>query len=90
MTDKVCQLYEEEQIGKVREGRKAVPNSKIPELGWDIAETQLQMEREQTGYQKKHTNKQPTDTMPPPGNNSHSCHNNNNIGTHQIVHPRNT
>ena len=25
---KVCQLYEEEQIGKVREGRKAVPISK--------------------------------------------------------------
>ena len=37
MTEKVCQLYEEEQIGKVREGRKAVPNSKMPELGWDIA-----------------------------------------------------
>ena len=42
MTDKVCQLYEEEQLGKVREGRKAVPSSKMPELGWDIAETQLQ------------------------------------------------
>ena len=42
MTEKVCQLYEEEQIGKVREGRKAVPNSKMPDLGWDIAETQLQ------------------------------------------------
>ena len=52
MTDKVCQLYEEEQIGKVREGRKAVPNSKMPELGWDIAETQLWMEHEQTGYQE--------------------------------------
>ena len=42
MTEKVCQLYEEEQIGKVREGRKAVPNSKMPNLGWDITETQLQ------------------------------------------------
>ena len=39
MTDKVCQLYEEEQLGKTREGRKAVPANKIPELGWDIAET---------------------------------------------------
>ena len=42
MTEKVCQLYEEEQVGKVREGRKAVPKSKMPDLGWDIAETQLQ------------------------------------------------
>ena len=42
MTEKVCQLYEEEQIGKVREGRKTVPSSKMPDLGWDIAETQLQ------------------------------------------------
>ena len=37
MTKKVCQLYKEEQIGKVREGRKAVPISKMPDLGWDIA-----------------------------------------------------
>ena len=28
MTEKVCKLYEEEQIGKTREGRKVVPNSK--------------------------------------------------------------
>ena len=40
MTEKVCTLYEEEQTGKTREGRKAVPTSKIPDLGWDIAETQ--------------------------------------------------
>ena len=26
---------------KTREGRKAVPTSKMPDLGWDIAETQL-------------------------------------------------
>ena len=39
MTEKICQLYEE-QTGKTREGRKAVPNSKMPDLGWDIAETQ--------------------------------------------------
>ena len=39
MTEKVCQLYEEEQLGKTREGRKAVPANKMPELGWDIAET---------------------------------------------------
>ena len=38
MTEKVCQLYEEEQLEKTREGRKAVPAKKMPELGWDIAE----------------------------------------------------
>ena len=41
MTEKVCKLYEEEQTGKTREGRKTVPTSKMPDLGWDIAETQL-------------------------------------------------
>ena len=41
MTEKVCKLYKEEQTGKTREGRKAVPTSKMPDLGWDIAETQL-------------------------------------------------
>ena len=44
MTEKVCKLYEEEQIGKTREGRKVVPNSKMPNLAWDIAETQLTRE----------------------------------------------
>ena len=34
MTEKVCQLYEEEQVGKLREGRKAVPKNKMPDLGW--------------------------------------------------------
>ena len=38
MIEKVCQLYEEEQIGKVRNGRKAVPSSKMPDLGWDATE----------------------------------------------------
>ena len=44
MTEKVCKLYEEERTGKTREGRKAVPNSKMPDLAWDIAETQLTQE----------------------------------------------
>ena len=44
MTEKVCKLYEEEQTGKTREGGKAVPNSKMPDLAWDIAETQLTQE----------------------------------------------
>ena len=38
MTEKVCQLYEGEQLGKTRKGRRAVPANKMPELGWDIAE----------------------------------------------------
>ena len=42
MTKKICQLYEEEQVNKCREGRKAIPKNKMPDLGWDIAETQLQ------------------------------------------------
>ena len=45
MTEKVCKLYEEEQVGKTREGRKAVPTNKMPNLGWDIAETQLLQEK---------------------------------------------
>ena len=40
MTEKVCNLYEEEQVGKTREGRKAVPANKMPDSGWDIVETQ--------------------------------------------------
>ena len=46
MTEKVCQLHEEEQIGKTREGRKAVPTKKMPDLGWDIAEAQLVQENQ--------------------------------------------
>ena len=38
MTEKVCQLYEEEQIGKGRKGRKAILDSKMPDLGWDATE----------------------------------------------------
>ena len=49
MTEKVCQLYEEEQLVKTREGRKAVPANKMPELGWDIAETlEIQENRQKT------------------------------------------
>ena len=49
MTEKVCQLFEEEQLGKTREGRKAVPANKMPELGWDIAETlEIQDNRQKT------------------------------------------
>ena len=44
MTEKVCKLYKEEQVGKTREGRKAVPAKKMPDSGWDIAETELLQE----------------------------------------------
>ena len=50
MTEKVCKLYEEEQAGKARKGRKAVPTSKMPNLGWDIAETQLIQENQKENY----------------------------------------
>ena len=42
MAEKICQLYEEEQVNKCKEGRKAIPKNKMPDLGWDIAETQLE------------------------------------------------
>ena len=58
MTEKICQLYEEEQVGKVKEGRKAVPTNKMPELGWDIAETDIRttsMTTQQNNQQTPHT-----------------------------------
>ena len=64
MTEKVCQLYEEEQIGKVREGRKAVPSSKMPDLGWDIAETHLQKDSEQVEVQESSEINTPQTTLP--------------------------
>ena len=60
MTEKVCKLYEEEQTGKTREGRKAVPTSKMPDLGWDIAETQLIQENPKRKQLKHDTT--PTNT----------------------------
>ena len=35
MTEQVCQLYKEEQVGKVRNGKKAISDNKMPDLGWD-------------------------------------------------------
>ena len=55
MTEKICQLYEEEQVGKVREGRKVVPANKMQELGWDIAETDIQTNTETTQPDNQHT-----------------------------------
>ena len=56
MTEKVCQLYEEEQVGKTREGRKVVSTSKMPDLGWHIAETQLQKDWKNMETKKKPEN----------------------------------
>ena len=64
MTEKVCQLYEEEQIGKVREGRKAVPSSKMPDLGWEIAETQLQKDCKQVEVQENSDSNNPCTALP--------------------------
>ena len=36
MTDKISQIYEEEQINKTRNGRKLVPENKIPNLHWNL------------------------------------------------------
>ena len=36
MTDKICQMYEEEQINKTRNGRKLVPDNKMPNLHWNL------------------------------------------------------
>ena len=44
MTEKVCQLYDEEQVGKIRNGKKAIPDSKMPDLGWDATE-ELEVKR---------------------------------------------
>ena len=65
MTEKGCQLYEEEQIRKVkvREGRKAVLSSKMPDLGWDIAETQY-AECKQVEVQENHEINDPHTTLP--------------------------
>ena len=64
MTEKVCQLYKEEQTGKVREGRKTVPSSKMPDLGWDIAETRLQKESKQVEVQESSESNNPKTALP--------------------------
>ena len=70
MTEKVCKRYEEEQARKTREGRKAVPNSKMPDLAWDIAETQLTQEAKREKQPKHDT----TSTNTSHGNHSDNSH----------------
>ena len=50
MTEKVCQLYKEEQVRKVRNGKKAIPDSKMPDLGWDATEELEVQEVSQTEH----------------------------------------
>ena len=64
MTEKVCKLYEGEQIGKTREGRKVVPSNKMPDLGWDIAETQLQGDGKNIEVQENQEENAPHMTLP--------------------------
>ena len=45
MTDKICQMYEEEQVSKTRNGRKLVPDKIMPKLSWKL-EKQETIEQE--------------------------------------------
>ena len=36
MTEKISQMYEEEQINKIRNGRKLVPDNVMPNLQWNL------------------------------------------------------
>ena len=51
-------------MGKVREGRKTVPSSKMPDLGWDITEAQLQKDSRQIEVQEKSKNYNPRTILP--------------------------
>ena len=78
MTEKVCKIYKEEQIGKTREGRKAVPTSKMPDLGWDIAETQLIQENQKREQLKPDTPSTNTNHDNHPDNSHFEANNNTN------------
>ena len=41
ITDKTCQMYEEEQINKTRNGRKLVPDNKMPNLSWNLEKQEI-------------------------------------------------
>ena len=70
MSEKVCQLYEEEQIGKVRQGRKAIPDNKMPDLGRDSTE---ELNTQDTKHNHKGHRRNNKDSAGTPRNNySHS------------------
>ena len=85
MTEKICKLYEEEQMGKTREGRKAVPTTKMPDLGWDIAETQLQGDGKNLEVQENQKKQCPTHDTPPRSTNCSSHHISYHPGTHNNI-----
>ena len=45
-TDKICQMYEEEQINKIRNGRKLVPDNKMPNLSWNLKKQETMYKEE--------------------------------------------
>ena len=57
MIEKVSQIYEEEQVGKTRNGRKGVPASKMPIFDWNI---EKQQEIQGTEYQPQIEKENPT------------------------------
>ena len=44
MTEKISQIFKEEQVNKIRNGRKAVPTERIPNLAWDLAKQEMPRE----------------------------------------------
>ena len=46
MTDKISQMYEEEQINKIRNGRKLVPDNKMPNLHWNLENQEKTLQEE--------------------------------------------
>ena len=52
ITEKFYQLYKEEQVGKVRNSIKAIPDNKMPDLGWDATEElEIQRNTEETAQE---------------------------------------
>ena len=86
MTEKICQLYEEEQVGKVR-GEK---NSTIQQNARTRMGHSRNTHTDGIKTAGRHTNKQPTDITHCPSNDNNSHPNINNIGTHQDLHPGNS
>ena len=46
MTEKISQMYEEEQINKIRNGRKLVPDTIMPNLQWNLEKQEATQKEE--------------------------------------------
>ena len=88
MTEKVCQLYEEEQMDKCRDSRKVIPKNKMPDLGWDIAETQLQTPDNARETPRINRTCDYINICTTSDNNHNSSTNSNSVTAHQIIHSR--